>query len=279
MGRGLDGSVTVDQPSRSADGRFRTSLRPPFQQESTVPGGDMALTPRQLNQALQALLEPLGFEKDPEAIAAVGYRGAVAGRVLRISAAPRSRSQFTGIDNTSFRVYTGIAISVIAETEIATRLTVGTAPFSWLARRFLLPRLGMKQVPSAEGLHVWALEEDWARVLMASEPFQALASRGSDLSISALVFTPENLSLTCSPQREQLNTTTMGQWLQLVSDLAAAGEKHPPRQRAELTWLERQPRGLRLAIVVGLLFGVPMLLLAMFAVLVGAILVMLSILL
>lgn len=236
----------------------------------------MSLNPSQLYQALRAILEPMGFEKDPDVIAAIGFRGTVAGRLLRVSAAVRGRNIFTGYDNTSFRVHTGIAISITTETPICTRLTVGTSPLGWLATRVFLPRLRLKPVPAAEGIEAWAFEEDWADRYMATDAFREIASDGADLSVTALVFTPERVSLSCFPRTDQLDSATMDRWLRLTADLAAAAEADPPRLEAQRTWLELQSKKTQVAVIVGALFGVPLMLLGLFGLGIGAVLLILT---
>lgn len=232
---------------------------------------------------VSSILEPMGFETDPDVIGAIGYRGTVANRLLRVSAAPRGRNVFTGYDNTSFRVYTGVMLTVATETSIATRLTASTSPLNWLSTRLILPRLGLKPVTAPEGrmpgIDAWAIEDEWARRFMATGAFRQVAVEGTDLSVTALVFTPEGLSLTCSPRTDQLDAATMDRWLHLTADLAEAAEADPPHHRAQRTWLERQSRGTRIALIVGALFGVPILLLGCFGVVIGAVIVAATLLL
>lgn len=136
----------------------------------------------------------------------------------------------------------------------------------------------MKPVPAAAGIDVWASEEAWAQQFMATKAFRQFVAEVSDLSVTALVFTPENISLTCFTQTDQLETATVSRWIRFATDLAAAAEAHPPQHRAQRTWLERQPRRTRVAILVAVLFGAPLLLLGMFGACILAVIVTLSVL-
>ena len=236
----------------------------------------MSLNKAQLRQALGAALEPLGFEPDPSTIAAVGFQGTVEGRVLRVQGALRYRHLFSGVNNSSTRVATGLVFSVMMDTDIATRLSVGPAPMGWLARKVYLPRVGMKPVPAPGGLKAWASETDWAERFMSCDPFRVLASESSDLSVTALTFSPESISLTCFQRIEQFDDGTVRRWLELMTGVAAAAEADPPQRRAAKTWLERQPKRTRIFILIALLFGVPMLLLGLFGLFLIVVLVILT---
>ena len=122
-----------------------------------------------LGKYLDPCFEPLGFIRDTESFANAAYKRSRDGRTIQVGCAVRSRHQFIGIDNISFRRYAGLTLEMRIQTPLTTRLTL-TPPGSKI-NQILAPmmyrRLGLRRISSPNavyrGFDVWAADPEWAR--------------------------------------------------------------------------------------------------------------------
>lgn len=220
---------------------------------------------QQTRETLQTICQSLGLE----AVAGIGvlkFAGEVNGRLITLTAAPRTRTRYLTPDIRR-RHYHGFVVDVSAATTAKTRLLLMPPSAQWL-HHLIQPRYGNQQLtnlpPRYDQLTVWAHDPDWATGFLGKTAVNHLLTILLDdngkPNGNVLYLSPDTCRLTVAAPPANPTEATVHQWVEAVSQLTTLAEQNPPHKQASLTWLERQPANTRLFITAGgLLFGIPLL--------------------